>query len=302
MIRLKNVNKKFDSRGIAGVSGVDLEIHPGEIFAIMGPNGSGKTTLINLISGHLVLDSGSIEIDGPVHQFRSDFLDQNVQRYLIDRVTTIDDPEKKLQLARDMADLFEFTSQLRQNLSQLSAGQAQKVLLAGELINRPTLLLLDEPFAHLDPHTRQDILRSLFKMIKQQQTTILWVTHDLSEALTFSDQIGILNFGKFSQVASPVELVRRPKNLFVAQFLGFYNFMAQPDTFLVIPDDAWEISATGAEYRVGRLEFEGISRVVFLEQDEKTYKMRLKRSDNIPEIGDKIKLQPILSETFSIPL
>src|SRR5688572_19239769 len=122
MIRLTDVNKKYEGRGIAGINGVSLELKKGEVLALMGPNGSGKTSLINIISGKLSQDSGTVKVDGEAIVFSGmpETEDMNVQKYLI-RINTHDiDDEKKLQLARDFADIFEFTFQLRQNLSQLS--------------------------------------------------------------------------------------------------------------------------------------------------------------------------------------
>ncbi|HLW56505.1 MAG TPA: ABC transporter ATP-binding protein, partial [Bacteriovoracaceae bacterium] len=222
MIKLQDINKLFDQRAIAGLHHISFQIKSGEVFALMGPNGSGKTTLINIISGKTKADSGIVTIDGELRLFEQrEVEDQNVQKFLIASNKLEIDEDKKLQLARDFADIFEFTFQLRQNLSELSAGQRQKVLLASELINSPTLLLLDEPFTHLDPHTRKDILQALFEYIRRQDISVLWVTHDLEEATLFSDRIGLLNFGKLEQVGTPQEVIRKPRSLFAAKFLGY---------------------------------------------------------------------------------
>src|SRR5690606_23364844 len=225
--KICDVNKLFDQRAIAGLHRISFEIKSGEVFALMGPNGSGKTTLINIISGTTQADSGTVTIEGELRLFEQrEVSDQNVQKFLIASNTLDIDEDKKLQLARDFADIFEFTFQLRQNLSELSAGQRQKVMLASELINSPSLLLLDEPFTHLDPHTRKDILSALFEYIRRQGISVLWVTHDLEEATLFADRIGLLNFGKMEQVGKPIDLVRTPRSLFTAKFLGYENFIS----------------------------------------------------------------------------
>ena len=168
MIKVTHLTKQFDKRGIAGVHDLSFELNNGEVMAIMGPNGGGKSTLLNLLSQKLASESGEIMVDKTICLFPgSDApLEMNVLKFLTSSVTLDIEEEKKIQLARDLADTFEFTFQLRQNLSELSSGQKQKILLARELINRPGLLLMDEPFTHLDPFTRKDILRGLFEYIR----------------------------------------------------------------------------------------------------------------------------------------
>lgn len=325
MIKLSGISKVFDSRGIAGLHGIDLEFNQGEILALMGPNGSGKTTLINVITNKVKADKGSLEVSGEVKLFAEpeNLPDINVQKYLIQQINHQIEDEKKLQLARDLADIFEFTFQLRQNLSQLSAGQRQKVLLAAEVINKPSLLLLDEPFTHLDPHTRKDILHSLFTYIRRQEISILWVTHDLEEALRFSDQVGILNYGKFEQIASPISLVTRPKNLFVAQFLGYENFLpvkkvdgewmspwgsfknshfSHSEALLVIPDDSFFISDSGVSVKVEHVALKGLSQRLQVLLDDKILQVKIRPHLKLPQTGETIRLAAKLEECFLIPL
>jgi ABC-type sugar transport system ATPase subunit len=149
----------------------------------------------------------------------------NVLKLLINSISISIDEEKKIQLARDLADIFEFTFQLRQNFDELSQGQRQKILLCSELINNPETILLDEPFNHLDPFSRREILAGLFKFIRQQNLSVIWVTHDRLEAFHFADEIGILNFGKLEQLDLPERVMLYPANFFVAQFLGHQNFI-----------------------------------------------------------------------------
>lgn len=273
MIQVKNLTRQFDKRGIAGLNGLSFDMTKGEVMAIIGPNGSGKSTLLKILSSQIPHESGTFKIDGSVTHFPSFEIveDLNVQKFLVSSVTLDIDEEKKIQLARDLADTFEFTFQLRQNLSELSSGQKQKILLSRELINRPALLLMDEPFTHLDPFTRKDILRGLFSYIRSQEITVLWVTHDLEEALRFSDRIALLNFGKLEQVDTPTFINQKPRNLFVAQFMGYRNFLPvtknnsewesmfgkvpltgpeQADAILVIPDDAWTLDENGLKWDI----------------------------------------------------
>lgn len=325
MIRVSRLKKQFDTRGIAGLHGVSLELKKSEVIGVLGPNGSGKTTLINLISGTFKPDDGVMEIDGEVSRFprNSDEQDQNVQKFLINSVQLEIDEDKKIQLARDLADTFEFTFQLRQNLKELSSGQRQKVLLARELINRPSLLLMDEPFTHLDPFTRKEILNSLFQFIKNQEISVLWVTHDLHEAFKYSDRIGILNFGKFEQLSTPEEIIRKPRNLFVAQFSGYRNFFSvkyendcwnsvwgklpfskgdKDEAILVVPDSALKPDSEGLRFVI-RERHAGIQTIEYLLQSEGEL-LAWKRPSlaEILEPGAQVKLSPLLEECFLIPL
>jgi spermidine/putrescine transport system ATP-binding protein len=234
MIDLKEVTKIFDPRGIAGIHGISLKIARGEVFTLLGPNGSGKTTLAKIISQELLTDSGQVHIEGSIHQFnlRDLPLGLNVQKYLISQIRLEIDDEKKIQLTRDLASLFEFTFQLRQSTTQLSQGQRQKVMLAAELINTPSIIIMDEPFAHLDPLSRREILKDLFDFLKIKEITVFWIGHEKDEAFEFSDKIGILQHGKLEQVASPNDFIKNPRNLFVAKFLGHKNFLALKRTNL----------------------------------------------------------------------
>jgi ABC-type Fe3+/spermidine/putrescine transport system ATPase subunit len=145
--------------------------------------------------------------------------------FLTGQVTLAVESEKKVQLARDLAGIFEITFQLRQSFMQLSSGQQQKVLLAAALINNPETILLDEPFGHLDPFTRKEILQFLFEYIRQREISVVMVTHDIADAMAFSDRLAIMNYGKIEQLGSPEEVAFRPANIFVAQFLGHKNFI-----------------------------------------------------------------------------
>lgn len=316
MIKVNNLTKKYDHRGIAGIHQLSFEVPTGQILAIMGPNGSGKTTLMNLLAGKISADSGTVTINGYTSLFAAQEIvsETNVQKYLIRSITLDIDEEKKIQLARDLADTFEFTFQLRQNLNQLSSGQKQKVLLARELINRPAVLLMDEPFAHLDPFTRKDILTGLFQYIRHQGTTVLWVTHDLEEAFQFADQMALMNFGKFEQMGTPEILARSPRNLFVAQFMGYRNFFSpqtvqehwpeypNQDGFLIVPDHAWKSDKQGISFTVearhpGRQTME-----YKLRSQEKLIYLIKGSQFALLEIGSTIHLSPIWEECFTIPL
>lgn len=325
MIRAENLFRQFDKRGIAGIHQLSFTLDKGEILGIMGPNGSGKSTLLKILSEQIKADGGTFSTDGKVIFFPPDetLPQMNVQKFLVQTVTLEIEEEKKIQLARDLADTFEFTFQLRQNLEELSSGQMQKILLSKELINRPSLLLMDEPFTHLDPFTRKDILKGLFQYIKDQNLTVIWVTHDLDEALKFSDKIALMNFGKFEQFSTPEELMINPKNLFVAKFMGYRNFfstrksgtgwstpwgemnlidLGKPDGILVVPDQAWEMTTSGLPFIVRSVHpvkqgFEAVleheNRIIHWVQGPKT---------ELLKINSQVLLSPMVKECLHIAL
>jgi osmoprotectant transport system ATP-binding protein len=327
MIKLIKATKVFDSRGIAGLHSIDLEIAKGSIFALMGPNGSGKTTLLNVLSKKIPLDSGTLDVKGKIYFFekKNPEPELNVQRFLMESVKDQEiATDKKLQLSRDMADIFEFTFQLRQTIGQLSQGQLQKVLMAAELINQPDILFLDEPFIHLDPMSRKDILDSLFTYLRQREVTVLWITHERDEALRFADQVGLIQHGKFEQVSTPVKILQAPRNLFVAQYFGHQNFikvsgmngiwktpwgevtfpLLTSEGYLVVPPTAWKIDPNSS--------FEGVILRYFpqyfaceieLEVFEKRYNVSLPLDTHSQwDEGQKLKISADLSHCFVIPL
>ena len=325
MIKVENLKRQFDKRGIAGLNDLSLTLDQGQVLAIMGPNGSGKTTLLKILAGEITSDSGSFSTEGRVHLFstKDESKDMNVQKFLVESVTLDVDEDKKIQLARDLADTFEFTFQLRQNLMELSSGQKQKILLAKELINRPSLLLMDEPFTHLDPFTRKDILKGLFTYIRSQGITVLWVTHDLEEAFQFSDSIGLMNFGKFEQFGSPEKLVQQPRNLFVAKFMGYKNFFPvqkqkstwltpwgekeisgpeTPDGILIIPDFAWKESEDGLTFKIISRHAGRQSTEYTLTTEARTITLILGPKRELLPLKSKIKLTPVWDECFIISL
>lgn len=324
MISVKNLTRQFDKRGIAGLHSLSFSVKKGEILAIIGPNGSGKSTLLNLLSGTMKPDAGEILAEGKATLFSSveELPDMNVQKWLKEAVSLDIDDEKKIQLTRDLADTFEFTFQLRQNLKDLSAGQKQKIILAKHLINKPSLLMLDEPFAHLDPFTRVDILKNLFQYLRHQEISLIWVTHDLDEAFRFSDVIGVMNFGKIEQWGTPLSIVQRPQNLFVAQYLGYRNFFTSKKTqqgfetpwgtfpsdiegenaLFVVPDHAWEQSPEGVSFEVinvspvkQEIQFE-------LEWSERSFFMIRPSQSKLLPVNKKVTLKPRTEDCFFIRL
>ena len=248
---LNNAQLLFDARGVAGLTGLNLELVPGEILAVMGASGAGKSTLLRVLSGELQLQAGEARFTGNTSAMLATLPDTplNVQAWLINSIRRQMPEEKKLQLARDVAQDLEFPTQLKRRLTELSEGQRQRVRLAHALIDQPDWLLLDEPFAHLDSPLRQELCQLLRGYVKPREIGVVWVTHEAHEALGYADRVGVMQYGRFEQVGTPEELYQRPRNLVVARLLGHENFFPitrlSPDSWQT-PFGVWTASGFAA--------------------------------------------------------
>jgi iron(III) transport system ATP-binding protein len=235
-IDIENVTKRFGS--MAAVSEVTLTIHEGELFTLLGPSGCGKTTLLRLIAGFYAPDEGRILFDGrdvsgrPPNERGIGMVFQNFA--LWPHMTVFENVAYGLKLRKvGSAELRERVAAAFDKVKlkglddrypgQLSGGQQQRVALARALVLNPKILLLDEPLSNLDAKVRVQVRQEIRKLQKELGITTLYVTHDQEEALTLSDRIAVLNQGKVFQVGAPKELYERPKNRFVADFIGINN-------------------------------------------------------------------------------
>jgi spermidine/putrescine transport system ATP-binding protein len=223
---------------IAAIDHIDLDIHPGEFFTLLGPSGCGKTTLLRMIAGFEAPDDGRILISGremqdvPAHKravntvFQSYALfphlnvEQNIGFGL--RMRGIKNPERKKRVDAIM-ELMQIGAFAKRSAAQLSGGQRQRVALARALVNEPEVVLLDEPLSALDAKLRAELQIELLRMQKRLGMTFVFVTHDQHEALVMSDRIGVMSKGKIEQVGPVLDVYEKPKNVFVAEFLGLSN-------------------------------------------------------------------------------
>ena len=240
-VRIDGVTKSFGQ--VVAVDGVDLEIGDGEFFAMLGPSGSGKTTVLRMIAGFEEPTSGRIHLGGRdvtgIPPFARDvntvFQDyalfphmtvlQNVEYGL--RVKKVPRPERRRRAEEALASV-RLTGYGDRRPTQLSGGQRQRVALARALVNRPKVLLLDEPLGALDLKLRREMQLELKQIQRDVGITFVFVTHDQEEALTMSDRIAVFDAGKIEQVATPAELYERPSTSFVAGFVGTSNLLTGP--------------------------------------------------------------------------
>jgi len=237
-VRLEEVVKRFDD--VVAVDGISLEIPRGSFFALLGPSGCGKTTTLRMLGGFEQPTSGRIflgdtEVEGlppykrdvnTVFQSYALFphltLFENVAFGL--RRRGIGKAETRERVA-DALELVDLTGRERRKPTQLSGGQQQRVALARALVNRPRVLLLDEPLGALDLKLRKQMQLELKRIQDEVGITFVHVTHDQEEAMTMADSIAVMNGGRIEQLGSPSELYERPQTAFVAGFLGKSNLL-----------------------------------------------------------------------------
>jgi putative spermidine/putrescine transport system ATP-binding protein len=257
-VRLDHVEKRFGD--VVAVDGIDLDVRDGEFFSMLGPSGSGKTTTLRMIAGFELPTAGRILLHGQDVTRRAPFerdvntvfqdyalfphmsVGQNVEYALM--VRKVPGRERKTRVA-DALGMVRLLGYEQRRPSQLSGGQRQRVALARALINRPRVLLLDEPLGALDLKLRQEMQIELKAIQLQVGITFIYVTHDQEEALTMSDRLAVFNRGRIEQVGTPADVYERPATAFVAGFVGTSNLLSgdvarsivgEPGTFTVRPE------------------------------------------------------------------
>jgi putative spermidine/putrescine transport system ATP-binding protein len=241
---------------VQAVDGVDLLIRAGEFFTMLGPSGSGKTTTLRLIAGFERPDSGRILLGGDdvtgvppyardVNTVFQDYalfphmtVAANVEYGL--RVKKVPKAERKHRVAEAL-EMVRLGQHGSRRPAQLSGGQRQRVALARAIVNRPKVLLLDEPLGALDLKLRQDMQLELKRIQQEVGITFLYVTHDQEEALTMSDRLAVFNEGRIEQVGPPAAVYEHPESEFVAGFVGVSNVLersanGRPGRFTVRPE------------------------------------------------------------------
>jgi putative spermidine/putrescine transport system ATP-binding protein len=258
LLRLSGVRKTY--KGSVAVGHVDLEIRRGEFFTLLGPSGSGKTTTLRLIAGFERPDQGTIELDG-VDVARTPPFDRNINTVFQDyalfphmnvadniayglKAKGIAGPECRDRVAEALrtVQLSDFGHRLP---AQLSGGQRQRVGLARAIVNRPGLLLLDEPLGALDLKLRREMQLELKHIQEKVGITFLYVTHDQEEALSMSSRIAIFNAGRIEQVGTPYEVYERPATAFVAGFVGTSSLVRRGGLCLVLRPEKVRIARLG---------------------------------------------------------
>ncbi|MBW4466886.1 MAG: ABC transporter ATP-binding protein [Pegethrix bostrychoides GSE-TBD4-15B] len=237
-VELRKVFKVYN--GETAVRNIDLNIRQGEFFSILGPSGCGKTTTLRMIAGFEEPTGGEVLIRGQsmanvppykrpvntVFQSYALFGHMSVWDNVAFGLRLKDCPKSELQQrVGESLELVKMDSLARRFPAQLSGGQQQRVALARALVNRPTVVLLDEPLGALDLKLRKEMQLELTTLHRDLGVTFVMVTHDQEEALSLSDRIAVMNIGKIEQIGTPTEIYEQPCTAFIADFIGDTNLM-----------------------------------------------------------------------------
>ncbi|WP_095595678.1 ABC transporter ATP-binding protein [Actibacterium pelagium] len=303
----KGVSRHFGS--VRAVDNVDISIAEGEFFAMLGPSGSGKTTCLRLIAGFEQPTAGEISIFGQsaqgvppykrhVNTVFQDYalfphlnvLDNVAYGLMISGVSKRD----RHQAAEEALELVALTGYGARKPSELSGGQRQRVALARALVNKPKVLLLDEPLGALDLKLREQMQEELKALQRKLGITFVFVTHDQGEALSMADRVAVFNEGKIVQVGKPEDIYYRPEVPFVADFVGSSNVIPPHVTEKVtgtratasVRPEAVKLGDSGLPATVRATSFLGTSTRVSLELEGVQMVALLAKGQNIPEVGE----------------
>ncbi|MGE9296916.1 MAG: ABC transporter ATP-binding protein [Puniceicoccales bacterium] len=259
-VTVQGVVKRFgETKALAGI---DLEVAPGELFFLLGPSGCGKTTLLRCLAGFYIPEEGKIffgKEDVTRREPHKRGTGMMFQSYALwPHMTVLENvafgleqqkipKAKRAEQAMEALKSVQMEEYAQRKPNALSGGQQQRVALARALVVRPKCLLLDEPLSNLDAKLRNDMRAEIRRICKQFELTTIYVTHDQKEALSIADRMAVFAKGELQQVGTPVEVYRRPRNKFVADFIGEANFL--PGKLLRTDGEHWVVETTVAEIR-----------------------------------------------------
>jgi len=309
-VRFQQVSRHFGQ--VRAVDGVDLEIAPGEFFAMLGPSGSGKTTCLRLIAGFEQPTGGHIQIFGEkaegVPPYRRNVNTVFQDYALFPHLNILDNvayglmvkgtgKAERLREAEKALELVKLPGYGSRRPGQLSGGQRQRVALARALVNKPKVLLLDEPLGALDLKLREQMQEELKSLQRALGITFIFVTHDQGEALSMADRVAVFNNGGIVQEGTPHDIYRRPKTRFVADFVGSSNVIA-PDFMASLGGEKRWASlrpeairlGDGAEARVENASFLGAATRLTVDIRGTRLHVMLPAGADVPDVGSSVRL------------
>lgn len=236
LLQIRGLNKAYDDTQI--LKSIDLDIYDGEFLTLLGPSGCGKTTLLRLIGGFEMPDMGSMQLDGvdithlpaekrpinTVFQQYALFPHMNVYDNIAYGLKLKKVPKAEIDTrVKEALKMVQLEHTINRRPQDLSGGQQQRIAIARAVVNRPKMLLLDEPLSALDAKMRVQMQSELKRLQRELGITFVFVTHDQEEALSMSDRIAVMKAGEFQQIDSPIRIYETPANLFTANFIGETN-------------------------------------------------------------------------------
>lgn len=264
MILLKNISFKRGNRTI--LNDISLKLIKGEIFGIVGPSGAGKSTLLQIIAGVLESDSGTVflgkeKLLGPSQRLIPGHPEVQLvnQEFGLDNYHSVVDnlrvksnhlnEKLKIEIIDELLELLELTHLSNIQAVHLSGGEKQRLALARALIMESKVVLLDEPFAHLDAHIKRSVIDYLIRLKKIRKTTFVFVTHDGQDVLTFADRVGYFNHSKIERIDSPMDFYNFPKSVSEARFFGEINqvsidktnYLFRPTQYSLVPTEKFSV-------------------------------------------------------------
>ncbi|MCL6706471.1 ABC transporter ATP-binding protein [Pseudomonas sp. R2.Fl] len=310
-VEFSKVSRHFGE--VKAVDGVDLKIAPGEFFAMLGPSGSGKTTCLRLIAGFEQPTSGHIEIFGEtaegVPPYRRqvntvfqdyalfphlDILDNVAYGLMVKGVAR----KERHALAEQALDLVKLPGYGARKPGQLSGGQRQRVALARALVNKPKVLLLDEPLGALDLKLREQMQEELKSLQRSLGITFVFVTHDQGEALSMADRVAVFNNGGIVQAGTPEEIYNRPRTRFVADFVGSSNVVPPADMKKLGGEAKWaslrpeaiRLTDSGVAATVTSKSFLGSATRLHVKAEDISLSVMVPAGTRVPETGATVYL------------
>jgi len=238
MLQVKNLTFKYKKQPV--LKDISFSVKAGDHFSILGESGSGKSTLLKLLYGTYNLNEGHVfwkdnEILGPKHNLivGPEYMKYVAQEFDLMPFITVSEnvgaflsnfyPEEKQSRIKELLEVVELTPVANIKVKELSGGQKQRVAIARAIAKQPEVLLLDEPFSHIDNFKKQSLRRSLFKFLKEKNITCIVATHDNDDVLSFSDQMMVLHDAKIMVIGTPQQLYKNPENKLIASFFDEFN-------------------------------------------------------------------------------
>lgn len=314
-VSFQKVSRHFGA--VKAVDEVNLDVQAGEFFAMLGPSGSGKTTCLRLIAGFEQPTSGHIEIFGEtaegVPPYRRNVNTVFQDYALFPHLNIIDNvayglmvkgvgKTERLRSAEEALALVRLPGYGARKPSQLSGGQRQRVALARALVNRPKVLLLDEPLGALDLKLRENMQEELKSLQKSLGITFIFVTHDQGEALSMADRVAVFSDGRIQQIGTPQDIYQRPSSRFVADFVGSSNVVPPEFVKRYSGQEAWgslrpeairvtkAASGDGVPGRVVSLSYVGATTRLGIDADGLRLHAIVPAGAALPEEGEQVML------------